>query len=139
MASRGHNGSVRDPRWLASAWLGRYRGVLLLVAALSRGLDGAAVLSADRRHRRRSPGLSADVTVDPGRAWHPPGLRRHADDLFFAQGYVQAQDRFFEMDFRRHVTAGRLAELFGEDALEDRQIRAHAGVAPGRRAGAGRC
>ena len=40
------------------------------------------------------------------------------EDLFFAQGYVQAQDRFFEMDFRRHVTAGRLAELFGRDALE---------------------
>jgi penicillin G amidase len=30
-----------------------------------------------------------------------------------AQGYVHAQDRFWEMDFRRHVTAGRLSELFG--------------------------
>ena len=36
-----------------------------------------------------------------------------ATDLFRAQGYVHAQDRFWEMDFRRHVTAGRLAELFG--------------------------
>ncbi|AGW41892.1 hypothetical protein O159_18690 [Leifsonia xyli subsp. cynodontis DSM 46306] len=36
-----------------------------------------------------------------------------ADDLFRAQGYVHAQDRFWEMDFRRHVTAGRLSELFG--------------------------
>ena len=35
-----------------------------------------------------------------------------------AQGYVHAQERFFEMDVRRHATAGRLAELFGEDALE---------------------
>jgi penicillin amidase len=41
-----------------------------------------------------------------------------AHDLFFGQGYVQAQDRFFEMDFRRHVTAGRLTELFGRDALK---------------------
>jgi penicillin amidase len=41
-----------------------------------------------------------------------------AVDLFFAQGFVQAQDRFFEMDFRRHLTAGRLAELVGEDAVE---------------------
>ncbi|RYJ07603.1 MAG: penicillin acylase family protein [Actinomycetales bacterium] len=40
------------------------------------------------------------------------------DDLFFAQGYVQAQDRFYEMDFRRHVTSGRLAELVGDGALE---------------------
>lgn len=41
-----------------------------------------------------------------------------SDDLFFAQGFVQAQDRFFEMDFRRHVTAGRLSELFGESTLQ---------------------
>ena len=39
------------------------------------------------------------------------------DDLFFAQGYVHAQDRFWEMDFRRHVTSGRLSELFGESQL----------------------
>ena len=46
------------------------------------------------------------------------------DDLMRAQGFVAAQDRFFEMDVRRHVTAGRLAELFGEDGLEtDKYIR----------------
>ena len=48
-----------------------------------------------------------------------------AEDLFRAQGYVHAQDRFWEMDFRRHVTAGRLSELFGEDQVEtDTFIRA---------------
>jgi penicillin amidase len=31
---------------------------------------------------------------------------------------VHAQDRFWEMDFRRHVTAGRVAELFGEGQLK---------------------
>jgi penicillin G amidase len=42
-----------------------------------------------------------------------------AADLFRVQGYVHAQDRFFEMDWRRHVTSGRLSELVGadEDAL----------------------
>ncbi|WP_084527987.1 penicillin acylase family protein [Nocardioides dokdonensis] len=39
-------------------------------------------------------------------------------DLARGQGYVHAQERFFEMDVRRHATAGRLAELFGEDAVE---------------------
>lgn len=34
-------------------------------------------------------------------------------DLFMAQGFVNAQDRFFEMDYRRHLTSGRLAELVG--------------------------
>lgn len=48
-----------------------------------------------------------------------------AEDLFRAQGYVHAQDRFWEMDFRRHVTSGRLAELFGEDQVEtDAFVRA---------------
>jgi penicillin amidase len=47
-----------------------------------------------------------------------------ATDLFAAQGYVHAQDRFWEMDVRRHTTAGRLSELFGESQIEtDRFIR----------------
>ncbi|MFC2686930.1 MAG: penicillin acylase family protein, partial [Arachnia propionica] len=35
-------------------------------------------------------------------------------DLFFAQGYVHAQERFFQMDLWRHTASGRLAELVGE-------------------------
>jgi penicillin amidase len=34
-------------------------------------------------------------------------------DLFFAEGYVHAQDRFWQMDFQRHTSAGRLSELLG--------------------------
>ncbi len=39
-------------------------------------------------------------------------------DLFFAQGYVHAQDRFWQMDFWRHQSAGRLAELLGGSLLD---------------------
>ncbi|HCR70097.1 MAG TPA: penicillin acylase family protein, partial [Anaerolineae bacterium] len=39
-------------------------------------------------------------------------------DLFFAQGYVHAQDRFWQMDFWRHVGAGELSEMFGAGQLE---------------------
>jgi len=46
------------------------------------------------------------------------------DDLFRAQGFVAAQDRFFEMDFRRHVTAGRLSEMVGSAGLStDKVVR----------------
>lgn len=38
-------------------------------------------------------------------------------DLFFAQGYVHAQDRFWQMDFWRHTSAGRLSELVGKPML----------------------
>ena len=39
-------------------------------------------------------------------------------DLYFAQGYVHAQDRFWQMDFWRHTGAGRLSELIGKPMLE---------------------
>jgi penicillin amidase len=67
-------------------------------------------------------GLSAPVTVIRDDHGIPQVYADTSDDLFYAQGYVQAQDRFFEMDFRRHVTAGRLAELFGDDALETDEL-----------------
>jgi len=39
-------------------------------------------------------------------------------DLFFAQGYVHAQDRFWQMDLWRHIGSGRVAEMFGESQLD---------------------
>jgi len=39
-------------------------------------------------------------------------------DLFFAQGYVHAQDRFWQMDFWRHIGSGRLSEMLGKTALD---------------------
>ncbi|MBO0609389.1 penicillin acylase family protein [Myceligenerans salitolerans] len=60
-------------------------------------------------------GLAADVRVLRDEQGVPHIYADEATDLFRAQGYVHAQDRFFEMDFRRHVTAGRLAELVGEN------------------------
>ncbi|WP_020392701.1 penicillin acylase family protein [Kribbella catacumbae] len=69
-------------------------------------------------------GLDADVEVVRDGNGIPQIYADQPSDLFAAQGYVHAQDRFFEMDFRRHVTAGRLAELFGKDALEtDKFVR----------------
>lgn len=45
-------------------------------------------------------------------------------DLLFLQGYVHAQDRFFQMDFNRRLASGTLAELVGQSALSsDVQLR----------------
>ncbi|GAA2028200.1 penicillin acylase family protein [Agromyces tropicus] len=63
------------------------------------------------------PGLQAKVTVYRDGAGIPQVVAETDHDLLFAQGYVHAQDRFWEMDFRRHVTAGRVAELFGESQV----------------------
>src|SRR5262245_54599396 len=40
---------------------------------------------------------------------------KNADDLFFAQGYVAAQDRLFQLDLWRRVNVGELAEVLGPD------------------------
>ena len=72
------------------------------------------------------PGLEAEVTVTRDARGVPSIRATTARDLFMAQGFTHAQDRFFEMDYRRHVTAGRMSELVGanEAALEaDKVIR----------------
>ena len=47
-----------------------------------------------------------------------------AHDLFMAQGFVHAQERMWQMEVWRHISAGRLAEMFGESQLDtDRFIR----------------
>jgi len=62
-------------------------------------------------------GLEQQVTVQRDALGVPTITADSSQDLFFAQGYVHAQDRFFEMDFRRHVTSGRVAEMFGESQV----------------------
>ena len=62
-------------------------------------------------------GLSAPVDVLRDERGVPTLYADTMDDLLFAQGYVHAQDRFYEMDVRRHITAGRLSEMFGKDQV----------------------
>ncbi|MFJ5079951.1 penicillin acylase family protein [Streptomyces sp. NPDC088553] len=66
----------------------------------------------------RLDGLSGEVEVKRDANGVPQIYADNETDLFRAQGYVQAQDRFYEMDVRRHVTAGRLSEMFGESQIE---------------------
>ncbi|MGI5482296.1 penicillin acylase family protein [Streptomyces lavendofoliae] len=63
-------------------------------------------------------GLSGPVDVKRDDYGVPQIYASTDEDLFRAQGYVQAQDRFWEMDVRRHMTAGRLSEMFGKEQVE---------------------
>ena len=42
----------------------------------------------------------------------------NAHDLYFSQGYVQAQDRLFQMDLSRRQASGMLSEVVGEAAVD---------------------
>jgi penicillin amidase len=93
--------------------------VVVLVVALVAG--GAGVTFVQRRPLPTTsgtltlPGLAGEVTVTRDAHGVPTIEASTPRDLFLAQGYVDAQDRFFLMDYRRHVTAGRLSELVGAD------------------------
>ncbi|MDI2128769.1 penicillin acylase family protein [Yinghuangia seranimata] len=68
---------------------------------------------------KKLPGLSARVEVLRDKSGIPQIYADTPEDLFRAQGYVQAQDRFWEMDVRRHMTAGRLSEMFGSGQVDN--------------------
>jgi penicillin amidase len=65
----------------------------------------------------RAPGLSARVEVLRD-AHGVPHLRAQSlADVFFAQGYVTAQDRLWQMDLSRRHAEGQLSEVFGDRTL----------------------
>lgn len=70
------------------------------------------------------PGLRDRVEVIRD-TWGVPHIyAQNTDDLFFAQGYVMAQDRLWQMDQWRREREGRMAEILGPQAVErDRQAR----------------
>ncbi|WP_329210109.1 penicillin acylase family protein [Streptomyces sp. NBC_00683] len=63
-------------------------------------------------------GLTGNVDVERDSYGIPQIYADSDSDLFRAQGFVQAQDRFWEMDVRRHMTSGRLSEMFGSGQVE---------------------
>jgi penicillin amidase len=99
--------------------LGRILVVMLAVlVALGLVLAGGAVLFVGRTLPQTSgtltvKGLQGPVSVIRDRWGVPHITGQSLHDVAFAQGYVTAQDRLFQMEFNRHVAAGRLAELFG--------------------------
>src|SRR6476620_10444608 len=70
------------------------------------------------------PSLHASVQVVRDRWGIPHIYAASADDLFFAQGYVAAQDRLWQMEMWRRTGQGRLAEILGPQAVNrDRLAR----------------
>jgi penicillin amidase len=62
--------------------------------------------------------LSAPVTVRRDSYGIPHIFAQNEEDLFFAQGYVHAQDRLFQMEMIRRLVTGSLAEVLGRSALD---------------------
>ncbi|GAB1469168.1 penicillin acylase family protein [Chloroflexota bacterium] len=63
-------------------------------------------------------GLDGEVNIYRDAMGVPHIYANTAHDLFFAQGYVHAQDRFWQMDAWRHIGSGQLSAMFGSGQLE---------------------
>ncbi len=69
-------------------------------------------------------GLSAPVKVTRNQQGVPAIEAATLEDLFFAQGYITAQDRLWQMDIMRRFGSGELSEILGEGTLKiDREQR----------------
>ena len=94
--------------------------IVVVVAALSvGGLLGSITASGQPQQSGtiQVPGLAADATIsrDVSGVTHIAAGTSH--DLFFAQGWVHASERMWQMEIWRRIGAGRLAELFGESQV----------------------
>lgn len=76
----------------------------------------------DGEFELRGLGREVEVVRD---TWGVPHIYADSiEDLFFAQGFVTAQDRFWQMEIRRRLESGLLSEAFGPGALgQDRFTR----------------
>ncbi len=58
-------------------------------------------------------GLTEQVTVTYDKSMFPHIFAKNNHDLYFAQGYITAKDRLWQMEFQTHAAAGRLSEILG--------------------------
>jgi len=109
-------------------WILRIGGGLVLAAALIAllawltlraslpTLDGEITVA----------GLNAAATIARDAHGIPTITASSRADLAYATGFAHAQDRFFQMDLLRRRSAGELAEIFGEIAVDaDKRYRWH--------------
>ena len=120
MATAVTPGTETPPRQRKLARIAGYclTGLLLILAAAALGtwwrvrvclpqLDGAL----------QAPGLAARVEVLRDARGVPHLRALSIEDCYFAQGYITAQDRLWQMDLSRRLAQGELAEIFGQRAL----------------------
>jgi penicillin amidase len=88
------------------------------------GLLGGAYYLLMRRPLPQTRGrlhlaeLHEPVEIVTDRYSVPHIYAHNEDDLYLAQGYVHAQYRLWQMELNRRIGSGRLAEIFGEVAIE---------------------
>src|ERR1700691_3552992 len=79
--------------------------------------EGAQKTGSVIRGNLKLPGLQQSVKVLRDRWGVAHIYAQNQHDLFFAQGFIAAQDRLFQMELWKRSGQGRLAEVLGSSAL----------------------
>jgi penicillin amidase len=116
----------RSPRMLRREGLRLLVSFSLLLASCS-SLFRSSV--PQREGSLSVPGLLAPVEIARDRYGIPHITASNDHDLYFAQGFVHAQDRLFQMDMERRLARGELAEIYGDKALAADRLFRHLGFA----------
>ena len=100
-------------------------GVLLLVCVIAGGGSLYLVSSLPQLDGRiAAHGLAGEVRIARDADGIPLITAATDEDAAFGLGFVHAQDRLLQMELQRRYGAGRLAEVFGPEAVAtDRQMR----------------
>ena len=99
-------------------------GLLLMSSPISAAESVEALLSRSQAVLAQLdgeiavPGIKGSIEVRRDTWGIPHIYAQNQHDLFFAQGFVTAQDRLFQMDLWRRIGLGETAELFGRSALK---------------------
>jgi penicillin amidase len=94
--------------------------VIILIASFGYMAGNAAIKASfpQTSGEVKISGLRGPVMVVRDKMGIPHIYASSLHDLFMAQGFVHAQDRFWQMDFWRHIGSGRLSEMFGKSQLD---------------------
>lgn len=113
---------MRLLRWVGSVL------VLAVLAALAAALWYRQAIQPVHEGTLKLAGLTAPVSIRRDDQGIPTIIAASEHDAAYALGFVHAQDRLWQMEFDRRLSAGRLAEILGPSALPTDQFLRTLGV-----------
>ena len=116
------------PRWLKIGLIIVFIIGLGLLALCIKGYRMVTGSLPQTRGEIRLSGLQAPVQVYRDSYHIPHVLAENEHDLFFAQGFVTAQDRLWQMDLWRRAAEGKLSEIFGRSTLKSDSLMLIVGI-----------
>lgn len=99
------------------AFLLTFATAALVWCVLTPGVKVSSQSAATATRSLQMAGLRAPVTVRRDERGIPYIEAANDEDLYFAQGYVTASDRMWQMDLQRRTARGELSEIFGQATL----------------------